>query len=109
MQAGNEISQELLLQFKPKYDGMFEEEIFSYVPSTGNETLQRFEAEVLQQVADRLGVDGGARNIFLYEKIRRNNKDVFVGRTASVIYERILTVTSGRATFEHVFPSGDKE
>lgn len=109
MQADNANFQELLLQFRPKSDNLFEEEIFSYAPCTGSETLQRFETEVLQQLAARLGIQGGVHNIFLYEKVHRNNKDVFVGRSAGIIYEKILSVTSGQATFEHEFPSGDRE
>lgn len=95
----------------PKSDDVFEEEIFSYAPSSDCklERLERFEAEVLQQLADRIGFNGAVRSLFLHEKINRNGKDMFIGRSGSIIYNKIISVVSGEKRFEDEFPEGDKE
>jgi|YelNatPaOPRAMG01_1025707.scaffolds.fasta_scaffold104944_2 hypothetical protein len=113
MQMGSSSVKELLLKFRPKCDDLFEEEIFSYAPCSewceGEETLQRFETEVLQQLADRIGVAEAPRSIFLYEKCYRNEKEVLVGRSARLIYDKLLNVVQGKKSFEQEFPGGDKE
>lgn len=104
---------ELLLKFVPKPDfaDVFEEEILSYAPSSDCEVekLQRFETEVLQQLADRIGFSGAVRSLFLYEKMNRNGKDIFIGKSASIVYSKIVSVVAGEKRFEDEFPEGDKE